>query len=174
MSRVFQADEVSRLRIAVARIGRVLNRDSSEDGLTRTELSVLGTVVRDGPLGLGELAEFEGINPTMLSRVIAKLDGEGLIQRVADPCDRRAARVRATASGVRRHRLGRARRTRLLEAHLRAMDPDNAERLLAALPALEALADQVGPRSARAPIRQPSAQRGPSPSDAADEGGQRS
>lgn len=154
LSAVFQADDVGRLRIAVARIARMLNRESTEDGLTRTQLSVLGAVVRDGPLGLGELAEFEGVNPTMLSRVIAKLDAEGLIQRIADPVDRRAARVRATAAGVRTHRRGRARRTRLLEAHLCAMDPETAADLVAALPALEALADQVGPRSARVPIAQ--------------------
>jgi DNA-binding MarR family transcriptional regulator len=147
----FSPDDVARLRIAVTRIARLLNRESSEDGLTRTQLSVLGTVVRDGPLGLGELAEFEGINPTMLSRIVAKLDGEGLIERIADPCDRRAARVQATSSGVRTHRRGRARRTRLLEAHLSALRPDDGARLLAALPALEALADQVGPRSARTP-----------------------
>ena len=140
------------LRIAVTRIARMLNRESGEDGLTRTQLSVLGTVVRDGPLGLGELAEFEGINPTMLSRIVAKLDGAGLIQRVCDPCDRRAARVQATASGVRTHLRARERRTGLLEAHLSAIPPDAAARLLAALPALEALADQVGPRSARAPL----------------------
>jgi DNA-binding MarR family transcriptional regulator len=154
VSAVFRAEDVARLRIAVTRIGRMLNRESSEDGLTRTQLSVLGAVVRDGPLGLGELAEFEGINPTMLSRIIAKLDGEGLIQRIADPCDRRAARVQATPSGVRTHRRSRARRTRLLEAHLSGLHPDSAAQLLAALPALEALADEVGPRSARAPITQ--------------------
>lgn len=151
VSEVFRADDVARLRIAVTRIARMLNRESSEDGLTRTQLSVLGAVVRDGPLGLGELAEFEGVNPTMLSRVVAKLDGAGLIERIADPCDRRAAQVRATPSGLRTHRRSRARRTRLLEAHLTGMHPDSATQLLAALPALEALADQVGPKSAGTP-----------------------
>ena len=151
VSEVFRADDVARLRIAVTRIARMLNRESSEDGLTRTQLSVLGAVVRDGPLGLGELAEFEGVNPTMLSRIVAKLDGAGLIERIADPCDRRAAQVRATPAGARTHRRGRDRRTRLLEAHLAGMHPDRAAQLLAALPALEGLADQVGPRSAGAP-----------------------
>lgn len=152
MGTVFEAEDVARLRIAVTRLARMLNRESDEDGLTRTQLSVLGAVVRDGPLGLGELADFEGINPTMLSRVVAKLDAAGLIQRVADPSDRRAARVVATPSGVRTHQRGRARRTRVLETHLCGLPADSAARLLAALPALEALADQVGPRSARASI----------------------
>ncbi len=78
MTRVDQqpvdADNVARLRIALARTARWLDRNSATDGLSRTQLSVLGSTARRGPLGLGELAEIEGINPTMLSRVVSKLD----------------------------------------------------------------------------------------------------
>jgi DNA-binding MarR family transcriptional regulator len=40
-------------------------------GLTPTRISVLFTIARRGPIRLSELAQAEGLNPTMLSRVIA-------------------------------------------------------------------------------------------------------
>lgn len=143
----FESEDVARLRISVARIARVLARQNTEDGLTQTQLSVLGTVVRDGPVGLGELAEFEGVNPTMLSRIVGKLDERGLIRRIQDPDDRRAALVAATPEGGRLHQDSRARRTRLLDERLACLHPDRLAELRAALPALDALADELGPRS---------------------------
>jgi DNA-binding MarR family transcriptional regulator len=152
----FDDEAVARIRIALARIARGLARRSADEALTPTQLSVLGTVVRDGPVGLGELAEFEGVNPTMLSRVVAKLEDRGLIARIVDPRDRRAARVEATEFGRGVHHESRARRTRLLEQQLAALPVGRAEELLSALPALELLADQLGPRRAgvdRTPTR---------------------
>ena len=72
-------DEVTRLRVALARIARSVDRAVSGDGLTRTQLSVLGTVARLGPIAAGELADVEGLNPTMLSRLIGKLEVAGLL-----------------------------------------------------------------------------------------------
>jgi len=146
-----RVEDVTRLRIAVTRIARVLGRQSAGEGLTPTQLSVLGAVVRDGPIGLSELAAFEGINPTMLSRVVGKLDERGLIRRTADPGDRRAARVEATRAGGRLHAHSRERRTRLLESRLAELPPERLAELIGALGALEALADRLGPRSAATP-----------------------
>jgi DNA-binding MarR family transcriptional regulator len=62
----FANEDVVRLRGALARIARSIDRQVSGDGLTRTQLSVLGTVARKGSIGVGELADAEGLNPTML------------------------------------------------------------------------------------------------------------
>src|SRR5207247_10797291 len=67
--------------------------------LSPTHASVLGIITMHGPLSLAELTELEGINPTMLSRVIGKLDEYGLIKRLRDPEDFRAARVEVTQEG---------------------------------------------------------------------------
>src|ERR1700733_9716759 len=80
---------VEGLRLALARISRRIDRQVAGEGLTRTQLSVLAAVAVHGPLGLGELAEFEGVNPTMLSRIVARLEQDGLIRRQVDPDDRR-------------------------------------------------------------------------------------
>lgn len=137
-------DEVARLRIALARTARWLERQSTADELSRTQLSVLGTVARLGPLGLGRLAEIEGVNPTMLSRIVAKLDDAGLLRRTPDPADRRAAHVEVTEHGRELHLRMRAERTRLLVDRLADLTVDHRDHLLAALPAIEALASPAG------------------------------
>jgi DNA-binding MarR family transcriptional regulator len=142
MTDTFEAD-VDRLRVALARTSRQLQRATADDGLTRTQLSVLGTVSRLGPIGIGELAEIEGLNPTMLSRVVAKLDDIGLISRQPDPADGRAARVVVTESGAAMHARLKQARSAVLSAVLRNLPEDQIAQLLAALPALEAMSDQL-------------------------------
>jgi DNA-binding MarR family transcriptional regulator len=137
------AEDVERLRIALVRIARLIDRQVSGQGLTRTQLSVLGAVAMRGPLGLSELADIEKINPTMLSRVVAKLEEADLIRRQVDPDDRRAARVEVTEAGAELRRRLNAERTRVLAERLAGMAPDTAAELVAALPALEALGQQL-------------------------------
>ena len=81
------SDAVIRLRRVVLKLARQLNAASREEGLTPTQASVLGITTMRGPLSLAELTELEGINPTMLSRVIGKLDEYGLLKRLRDPDD---------------------------------------------------------------------------------------
>jgi DNA-binding MarR family transcriptional regulator len=139
------ADDVARLRIAVARLERRMNVAVTEAGLTQTQMLVLGSVVRHGCVGIGELATIAGLNPTMLSRVIGKLDDAGLIKRVPDPNDRRAALVEPTGAGRRLRARINEKRTALLITQLGALTPEQEESLIAALPALEALAADRSP-----------------------------
>jgi Transcriptional regulators len=99
-------DTVIRLRRVVLKLARQLNAASREEGLTPTQASVLGITTMRGPLSLAELTEIEGINPTMLSRVIGKLDEYGLLKRLRDPDDFRAARVDGHVQGPRRRTNG--------------------------------------------------------------------
>jgi DNA-binding MarR family transcriptional regulator len=143
----FDAEDVARLRIALGRISRFLDRQSRGDRLTRTQASVLASVVRLGPIRLSELADIEGVNPTMLSRIVAKLEDAGLLRRRPDPADGRAVLVEATDLGRTEQRRLRAERTELLTARLAALPSAQATELLAALPALESLADELAPRT---------------------------
>jgi DNA-binding MarR family transcriptional regulator len=136
----FDAEDVARLRIALTRITRVLDRQSRGHVLTGTQASVLATAARLGPVRITELAEVEGINPTMLSRIVGKLEDAGLLHRRADPDDRRAALVEPTEAGRELQRHVREERTRLLAEHVAALPDGHAEELVDALPALEALA----------------------------------
>ena len=133
-------DDVNRLRIALGRISRLVDRQVSGDGLTRTQLSTLGTVARERTLGVRELAEVEGLNPTMCSRVVGKLESAGYVRRAQGEDDRREVRVEITAAGSRFHTKLRAQRSRLLAERLAELPAKQRRELLTAVPALEALA----------------------------------
>jgi DNA-binding MarR family transcriptional regulator len=144
-------DEVNRLRISLARISRLVDRQVAGDGMTRTQLSVLGTMAREKSLGISELAEIEGLNPTMLSRLVGKLEAAGLLHRTPGTDDRRAVVVEITAAGARLHTRLRRQRTRLFADRLAQLPSGQTDALVAAIPALEALADALRPtESARA------------------------
>jgi DNA-binding MarR family transcriptional regulator len=133
-------EDVARLRIALARIARALDRQSRGHILTGTQASVLATAARLGPVRITELAEIEGINPTMMSRIVGKLEDAGLLHRRADPDDRRAALVEPTTAGRELQRHVREERTRLLSEHLATLPVGHSDGVLDALPHLEALA----------------------------------
>jgi DNA-binding MarR family transcriptional regulator len=94
------------------------------------------------------VAEAEGINPTMLSRVIADLVQQGLLERTSDQGDRRAAWVKATGAGRRLSERMRRERTDALNAALADLDGDERRQILGALDALEGLADALKGRRA--------------------------
>lgn len=135
------AEAVTRLRRVIGRLARLFNASSASEDLTPTQASVLGLVAHRGPIGLAELTEIEGLNPTMLSRVVSKLDGDGLLRRLPDPADQRAARLEATDAGRQAHeRIIRAR-TETVVKILEGLPPEVGDALRDALPALEGLAE---------------------------------
>ena len=139
-------ETIDRLRGALTRISRRIDRQVSGGGLTSTQLSVLASVAIRGPIVLGELADREGINPTMLSRVVGKLEDAGLVQRDSDQEDRRVVRVAVTPAGVKLRKRLLADRSRLLAERLSGFDDETISTLVAAIPSLELLADELAPR----------------------------
>ena len=138
----------ARLRIAVARLSRRLRPTEAAGSLTATEVDVLVAAERRGPIRLSDLAGFAGLNPTMLSRLVPKLEEAGLVRRLADEEDRRVCRVEATAQG--RRLLGRIRSERndALSRRLGELSAADREAVLAALPVLEELAEKLlGPEA---------------------------
>src|SRR5215469_5735455 len=85
----------------------------------------------------------EGLNPTMLSRVVGKLDSYGLIRRLRDPDDFRAARVEATPEGEQTYQRIAAQRAAIISECVVGLPPDREAALIAALPALENLAEDL-------------------------------
>jgi DNA-binding MarR family transcriptional regulator len=143
-------DTAARLRALIGRLSRRLRPTAAgaAAGLTPTRISVLLYVVRNGPTRLSELAASEGINPTMLSRVVADLVDAGLLERSSDQGDRRAAWVKPTAAGRRLVERMRRERTDALSVALNALSDSDRDKLEEALGAFERLADELRePRS---------------------------
>jgi DNA-binding MarR family transcriptional regulator len=141
-------DTATRLRVAIGRLSRRLRTTAAgaEAGLTPTRISVLLSVVRDGPVRLAKLADSESLNPTMLSRVISDLVEAGLMERVSDAGDRRAAWVNATPAGRRLAEQMRRERTDALNVALEGLSVEDRRLVEQALPALEGLAEQLRDR----------------------------
>lgn len=133
-----------RLRLANARLHRRL-RQEADTGLSPSQQSALGTIHVQGPMALGDLAAAEQVTPPTITKVVARLEEEGLIDRTVDPSDRRIVRVSTTAEGRRRLEHSRARRNAFLAARLEDLGPDAVRRLHDAIGALEELAGVPAP-----------------------------
>jgi DNA-binding MarR family transcriptional regulator len=141
-------DSLARLRGVISKLARELNASSTVEDLTPTQASVLGLISARGPLRVAELAELEGINPTMLSRVISNLAGRDLIERYVDTADQRVVTVQSTRSGRRLHERIRSLRTNAVARCLDRMSKADAKTIVDALPALEGLVGQLRGESA--------------------------
>jgi DNA-binding MarR family transcriptional regulator len=141
-------ETATRLRAAIGRLSRRLRTTAAGQaaGLTPTGISLLLNVDRNGPIRLSELGASEGINPTMLSRVVAGLVDQGLFKRSSDPGDRRAAWVDATRAGHRLAERMRRQRTAALNEAIGALAERDRELIEDALGALESLADELKER----------------------------
>ena len=136
-------ETLSKLRGVISKLARELNATATDEGLTPTQASVLGLIAFRGPLGLTELAQLEGLNPTMLSRVVGRLTELGLIQRDPNPDDLRAVQVEATDAGRQLHERVKLLRTEALGSCLDQLPEKSARTIIEALPALDELAQTL-------------------------------
>src|SRR4029079_18397704 len=96
-----QADLAVRLRLVIARTARRLRQEAGEE-LSPSQAAALATIDRHGPLTPSELATRERIQRPTATRVIARLEEAGLVDRTSDPDDRRSCLVGVAPEG---HRL---------------------------------------------------------------------
>jgi DNA-binding MarR family transcriptional regulator len=122
----------ARLRIAVARLSRRLRPTEAAGSLTATEVDVLVAAERRGPIRLSDLASFAGLNPTMLSRLIPKLETAGLVRRLGAEGHRLLERIRSERNDA-------------LSKRLAELSAEERATVLAALPVLEDLAERLLP-----------------------------
>jgi DNA-binding MarR family transcriptional regulator len=135
--------DVTRLRVALARLSRRLRRHELA-GLTPTQLSALATIGKTGPMRLGDLAAAEGIAPSTLTRLVTALEESGYVRRGADPSDARASTLAITQHGQDALERVRTESTLMLTASLKLLTPAQRTTLAAALPVLEQLAEVPG------------------------------
>ena len=128
------------IRSVIGRLARGLRQAGNQSDLSPSQYEVFGTIARRGDLKLSDLAAIEGINPTLLSRIVAKLEADQLVKRGPDAQDRRVAHVVPTAKGRRRYEQIRNARTDAVSLAIAGLTDAERRRLAAALPVLESLA----------------------------------
>lgn len=135
------AEIAARLRLSATRLARRLRQEGGT-GLTPSQLSALAAVHNHGPLTLGELADHERVAPPSITKVVAKLERNGLLARTPDATDRRVHRVATTKAGAALIVETRRRKTTWLTSRVRELDPEDQARLAEALDVLDALCGQ--------------------------------
>ncbi len=126
-----------RLHSAAIHLLRRLRRQDDASGLPAPQLSALSVIVFGGPITLGELAHAEQVRPPTITRVVAALEEDGLVERVSASDDRRVVHVKATARGAKLLHEGRQRRVASLAAALRALPAAERAAIARAIPAME-------------------------------------
>lgn len=129
------------LRMAVMRLARRLRLEDTAADATISQLSALAVIEKHGPIGIGDLAARERVQPPTMTRMVTNLESLGLIDRAGDARDRRVVRVAITAAGSEALADSRRRRTAFLAANVRTLPETERRALLRALPILERLAD---------------------------------
>ena len=127
-----------RLRRAVARTARRLRQEAG-GGLSPSLNAALATIERHGPLTPSEVAARERIQRPTATRVLARLEEAGLVERTADPGDRRSSLVAVTADGRALLRTLRTRKDAFLAGRLERLGPEDRAAIERAVAILEGL-----------------------------------
>jgi DNA-binding MarR family transcriptional regulator len=129
------------LRVVLARAARRLRQEAGTD-LSPSQTAALATIERRGPLTPSEVATCERIQRPTATRVIARLEEAGLVQRAADPTDGRSSLVSITADGRALLEAGRTRKDLFLARRLDELDADEVATLERAAEILERVLDR--------------------------------
>lgn len=130
------------LRPALLHLNRRLRRELGPLGVTGGQAALLWSIRSHPGVGVRELAELEGVSAPAMSAYVDRLQAAGLVGRRRSKTDRRRVELEVTEDGLRILRSARTRRTAWLAARLRRLDPEELERVEAALPALEKLLEE--------------------------------
>ncbi len=127
--RIAGAQLAAALRDSITRLNRRLRQARPIGDLTITQLSALTSLEINGALTPRELADVERVQPPTLTKIVAKLEERGLVQRTPHPTDGRQVILAATESGrglVVEHRRAR---DEWLARQLAALTPEERETL---------------------------------------------
>ena len=96
---------LGRLSRLSTHIGREIEKTFAERGLSASSFDVLATLRRSGPpyrLSPGELLDTTVVSSGTMTNRIDQLEKAGLVERIANPEDRRSVIIALTEEGLRR------------------------------------------------------------------------
>jgi DNA-binding MarR family transcriptional regulator len=135
------------MRAVIGRMGRGLRQTQAGTELSPSQYEVLAMVSIRERVRVSDLADVLGLNPTLLSRIVGKLEDRELVSREQDADDRRVAHVSVTPKGRELHMRIRTERTDALSLALDGLAEQERDALIEALPVLESLAQSLRERS---------------------------
>ncbi len=127
---------------------------TADEELTVPQLRVLVILTGLRGASLSEVADDLGVNPSNASRTCDQLVRRGLVDRAADPTDRRRLALTLAPDGRRLLQQVMERRRELLAVVVGAMTPEAQGELLAAMSSFNAAAAATGQSAAWPRTRQ--------------------
>ena len=142
-----EPEPVNAMVAAVVTASRVLVAISArslaavEDTLTVPQFRMLVVLDTNGTASLSRLAEQLAVNPSTAMRMVDRLTAAGMVERTADPGDRRVVRLVATEAGRQVVHKVTERRQAEISQIVAAMPEEDRD---AMVQALQAFADAAG------------------------------
>ena len=131
------AELASSMRVSVMRLSRRLRVERADHGLTLTQISVLATLDRHGPLTPRELAQHERVQPPSMTRTLAGLEERALIVRTPHASDGRQHLISLAAPAAALLREDRRRRDAWLAQRLAELTQAERDVRRAAAPIID-------------------------------------
>jgi DNA-binding MarR family transcriptional regulator len=131
---------------AIARLNTQLRSDFVKAGVSLARARTLGTLQREGPRRLSDLAVAEQVAQPTMSALVARLEEDGLVSRTGDETDGRTVLVSITDAGRTSFVRIRARRSHSFQQALSRLSPEDRDAIAAALPALDRLLESFQDR----------------------------
>jgi DNA-binding MarR family transcriptional regulator len=141
------AERAAHLRTAIVRTARRLRQEAAAEttGLTPTSVAALATIERHGPMTPSGIADIERVKRPTITRTLACLEREGLIDRTPAPADGRSALVAVNGAGRERLRRLRKRKNAYLARRMRDLSDEEVETLERATEILERMREDERP-----------------------------
>ena len=132
-------EQVDALRLAVIRLERKLRKSAGSGEVTPSQYSALYALGRHGPFRLSELGRREQIGKSTVTRLVATLEGKGLVSRDVDEIDARSSIVAVTEAGRALLAQFADRSNDYLRLRVDALEPADQDRLFDAVGVLAKL-----------------------------------
>lgn len=128
------------VRNSVLRLARRMRSERASTDLSLSQLAVLGTLSRRGPLTIGELAAVERVQPPSMTRTVNCLSDLDLVRREPHETDRRQVVIHLSEKAEEVLAEDRKRKDAWLARRMKDLTPEERHLLRQVAPILERLA----------------------------------
>jgi DNA-binding MarR family transcriptional regulator len=98
-SDIASIEGLAAMRLAFKGMHGLMERWAEKHGLSEGRLGLMFRLRRQGEVALSDLADALSVSPRNVTGLVDHLERDGLVERVADPTDRRSVRARLTPAG---------------------------------------------------------------------------
>jgi len=131
------------LRATLGLLYRRLRQTRAAGDLSLPESTALSRLDRSGPITAAQLARLEQVSPQSIGATLQSLEARQLVNRAPDPTDGRRMILSLTRAGRETVHSKRTARTEQMTRALAALSAEERAQLMAVLPVLEHLAEEL-------------------------------